>query len=150
MFTISFNVLAAQPGPQGRNSSYYYFELVPKEKLVLTFRSDKICNDGTDKIRVDEFDSKASYPSIDTKGKVAVRIKSIFVESFSICSNNPIGKIEQKVVIGPFDSQMTHIRITTSDGVQVSQASDCGIVPPGATFDGNCKITPVTPPKGIK
>ncbi|GEM_PF-3095462 len=145
-----FNAFTAQPGSQGRSSNYYYFELVPKEKLVLTFSSDKICNDDSDKIRVNEFDSKASYPSIDAKGKVAVRIKNIFVESFSICSNNPIGKIEQKVVIGPYNSQMTHIRITASVGVQVSLASDCGKVPPGATFDGNCKITPVTPPKGRK
>lgn len=150
MFIVSFNAFAAQAGPQGRSAKYYYFELVPKEKLVFTFRSDKICNDNTDKIRIDEFDSKASYPSSETKGKVPVRVKSIFAEAFSICSNKPIGKMEKKIVIGPFDRQMTHIRIATSDGIQVSQASDCGIVQPGATFDKNCNITPVTPANRLK
>jgi len=141
---------AAQPGPQGRKSNYYYFELVPKEKLVLTFQSDKICSNDTDKISVDEFDSTASYPSAEKKGKVPVRVKSIFAESFSVCSNQPTGKLEKKIVIGPFNSQMTHIRITTSDGIQVSQATDCGLVPPGATFDKSCNIVPVQPPKSSR
>lgn len=112
---------AVQIGPQGRKSSYYYFELAPKEKLVLTFIADKICTNDSDKILVDEFNSTASYPSTEKKVNVAVRIKSIFVESYSVCSSHPIEKLNREIVIGPFESQMTHIRITTSDGVQVKQ-----------------------------
>lgn len=120
----SFAAFAVQAGPQARKSNYYYFELVPKEKLELSFQSDKICSNNTDKIQVDEFDSTAAYPSVEKKGKVPVRIKNIFVESFSVCSNNPIGKIEKKIVIGPFPKQMTHIRITASDGIQVAQVGE--------------------------
>jgi hypothetical protein len=110
--------------PQGRKANYFYFELVPKEKLVLTFKADKICAKDVDKISVNEFDSEAKYPATETKGKVPVRIKNIFVESFSPCSNHPVGKLEKKLVVGPFAKQMTHIRVTTSEGIEVSQAGE--------------------------
>ena len=145
---LTFNSFAS--GIQGRKSNYYYLELVPKEKFVLTFQADKICSNNTDQIRVDEFDSSTSYPSIERKGNAPVRIKSIFVESFSICSNNPIGKLERKVIIGPYKDKITHIRITASDGVKVYMANDCGMIPPGTSFDINCKAIPVTPPKSKK
>lgn len=137
---LSFNSFASRI--QSRKSNYYYLELVPKEKLVLTFQADKICRSNTDQIRIDEFDSTASYPSNERRGGVLVRIKSIFVESFSVCSHNPIGKLEKKVIIGPNKEKMTHIRITTSDGVNVDVANDCGMIPPGTSFDVKCKAIP--------
>jgi hypothetical protein len=149
LMAFSISALAVQPGPQGRKSNYYYFELVPKEKLVLTLQADKICANDADRISVDEFESTASYPSTEKKGKVPVRVKSIFAESFSPCSSQPVGKLEKKIVVGPFDNHMTHIRLTISDGIQVSQANDCGMIPPGTTFDKNCKVVPVAPPKPL-
>lgn len=116
----ALNALAVQLGLQGRTSNYYYFEIAPKEKLVLTLQADKRCANEMDRISVDEFESTTSYPSMEKKGKVHVRVKSIFAESFSPCSNNPVGKLEKKIVVGPFANRMTHIRLITSDGIQVS------------------------------
>ena len=112
---------ATSPEMTGRTSTYYYFELILKEKITLIFLADKICPNNTDKISIDEFESTRSYPSTEGVGKVPVRIKSIYVESFSPCSGHPIGKIRKKLTIGPFAKQMTHIRLTTSDGIHVVQ-----------------------------
>lgn len=144
------SAFAVNANPQGRKSNYYYFELVPKEKLVLTLLSDKRCNNDVDKISVDEFDSTAFYSSTETKKKESVRIKNIFANSFSVCSNQPNGKLEKKIVIGPFNSQMTHIRLIASEGMQVNQSHDCGILPSEATFDKSCNIVPVAPLKSSK
>jgi len=58
---IAIQTFAASIGPQGRKSNYYYYELVPKEKSVLTFQADKICANDTDKISVEEFESTAAW-----------------------------------------------------------------------------------------
>ncbi len=54
--------------------------------------------------------------------------------------------MEKKLIIGPFKSQMTHIHLTALNGLQVSTSQDCGMVPPGGTFDKDCNIVPVAPP----
>lgn len=121
---VLFGVVAwanVQPGPQRRTSLYYYFELPPKEKLVLKIGADKVCKNGSDKIAIEEFDSSKSYPSAETKKPVPIRIKHFYVESFSICSNQPIGKLSETLTIGPFTDQMTHIRITTSEGIKIDR-----------------------------
>jgi hypothetical protein len=137
---VALSSRAGSPTLEGRNANYFYFELVPGEKIVLTLQADRICKGNTDKISISNFESTASYPSTESKGNVSVRVKSIFVESFSPCSNHPIGKLEEQLIIGPYTKQMTHIRLITSDGIKVLREGDCGMVPPGGSFDKNCKL----------
>jgi hypothetical protein len=121
-----------------RNSKYFYVELVPKEKVILTFKAQKRCSDDTDKISVQDFEVIKFYHSAELEKRVPVRVKNYYAESFSVCSNNPTGTIEKKVVIGPFKNKMTHIRITTSDSISVERSGDCGEVPVGFFFDDFC------------
>lgn len=139
---VNLQARASAPTLEGRSAKYFYFELVPGEKVVLTFQADKICKSDTDKILVNSLESKASYPSTSDKGSPSVRVYSIFVESFSPCSNLPVGKLEEHLVIGPYKRQMTHVRLVASDGIKVSRKDDCGMLPPGGSFDKNCKLIP--------
>lgn len=114
----------------------------------MTFKAETICD--LDKFIIQDFETTKKYPSAEIKKDTPVRVKTIIANSVSPCSSLPKGKMEQKMVIGPFKSQMTHIHITALNGLQVSASQDCGIVPPGATFDKDCKIVPVKPPQEIK
>jgi len=110
-----------------KDASFFYSELVPNESLVFTFQSDKYCQiEGQDKIIIDEFDSSKGYPSTESSKTVPVRIINLYVQAFSICSNQPKGKFSQKLVVGPFGKMMTHIRLTVLDGVKITVGNSCG------------------------
>jgi len=131
----------------GRSAKYFYWELYPKERLVLTFEAERICPNNSDKISITEFEAKKKYLSNENiQQNVDVRIKNLYVEAFSSCSNNPSGKIQHKLVIGPYPRLMTHVRVTASEGVSVNSSNDCGMVPAGGTFGKNCNIVPISPP----
>lgn len=121
-----------------RTSKYFYFELVPKEKVILTFKAQKRCSNDTDKISLQDFEVIKFYQSEQLEKRVPVRVKNYYAESFSVCSNNPTGSIEKKIVIGPFKNKMTHIRITASDSINVERSGDCGEITAGFYFDDFC------------
>ncbi len=117
---IALNAKAGDIPAQSAN--YFYQELAPRKKIVLTFTAEAICD--LDKFVIQDFESTAKYPSAVTKKSELVRIKTIIANSVSPCSSLPKSKMEKKIVIGPYKTQMTHIHITALNGLQVSTSQD--------------------------
>ncbi|MFZ4712210.1 MAG: hypothetical protein ACOYL6_00730 [Bacteriovoracaceae bacterium] len=106
--------------PNGRTAIYKFFELVPNQKLVLNLEIGKRCSDPSkEQLTIEDFESSKDYPSIQTGKPASVRIKHYYIESFSPCENEILGKITRQITIGPFKDKMTHIKFTTSENVKV-------------------------------
>ena len=118
-------------------AEYVYLELVPREKVVLIFKAKSICN--LDKVVLEDIEAAQDLPSAGGGDKARVRVKAIVVGSVSPCSSWPKGIIERRLVVGPFDSKMTHIHITALNGVTVGTVN-CGRVPHAGSPDKDCKI----------
>ena len=119
---VSFclSAFASNVDPVGRTAIFRSFELVPNEKLVLNLKINKRCSDSNkEKITIEDFESFKSYVSVESKRKNQVRIKHYYIETFSPCENEFVGSFSKQLIIGPFKKKMTHIKITTSDNVQV-------------------------------
>jgi hypothetical protein len=119
---ISFCAMAFSntADPAGRTAIYRSFELVPNQKLVLNLEIGKKCSDANrEQITLEDFESIKDYPSAQTGKASNVRVKHYYVETFSPCENDVIGKITKQITIGPFKDKMTHIKLTTSENVNV-------------------------------
>lgn len=119
---LSFSAMASAPA--GKKAVYYYIELPPNQKLTLMLETNKVCPGNKDQIMTNQFETTLPYTSAENWKKAAVLIKNIYAEFYPSCTNLINGKIEKKIVIGPLKKRATHIRLTTSENIQVTQVSE--------------------------
>ena len=116
--------LANTADPAGRTAIFRSFELVPNQKLVLNLEIGKKCTDASrEQITLEDFESIKNYPSVQSGKPSSVRVKHYYVETFSPCENDVIGKITKQITIGPFTDKTTHIKLTTSESVTVKAST---------------------------
>ncbi len=115
------NTALGDPQYQGEPAHLYYFEVYPKDGITLEFAANRICPD--DKIKIQNFESSAEYPSVDTGKPQKVRIINIYADMSSLCSNMPRGNVKKILKISPVATQMTHIFVTAGDGVSTALKS---------------------------
>jgi hypothetical protein len=117
----------------------YYRELSPNNKVVIILKADKKCKEADEKISVEEFEVVKFYHSATEKRRVPVKVKNLYVERTSVCQTaGGSGVLEKKIVVGPFKYKMTHIRLITPEGINVSYAPDCGVPPEGYFYNDFC------------
>ena len=121
LFSLALvDTFANMKDPDGRAATYFYFELVPNEKLDLQIEVGIRCSESKkETFNIDEFESFKKYPSVVKTDKGDVRIKNYYIETFSPCVGGIRSKKLEKLSIGPFQEKMTHIRFTTTDNVKV-------------------------------
>ena len=119
---ISYSAMASSP--VGKAAFFYYIELPPNQKLTLLLQSNRVCPGNKEQIVTHQFETTAPYTSAENWKKAAALIKNVYAEFYPSCSNLIDGKIEKRIVIGPFKKRMTHIRLTTSENLQVTQVSE--------------------------
>ena len=123
LFVSGASAFALTTGAQARRSKFFYFELVPKETLVLSFKAPRHCKDESEKLIVQDFFSEKSYPSVDAGKEVPVRILNLHADYFSICSAHAFGSITKQYTLPADADKMSHVYVTTPDGVEVRTES---------------------------
>lgn len=105
--------------PAGRTAIYRSYKLAPNQKLVLNLEVGRKCSDmNKEQLTIEDFESSKNLNSSSLEKNDTIRVMHYYVETFSPCDGNVIGKISKQLSIGPFKDS-THIKLTTSENVNV-------------------------------